>query len=110
MKLSEFKRLIKDGRVFECRENTFRPELNGQERMITKAQGNGFFWTVTADTDGKRYWTEMPKAADILEGTSDGFGSVIVKLVAPIGAAYGATKQHTLTLQFFLDTDEQVRT
>jgi hypothetical protein len=79
--LKTFKSLIRDGAVYTCVENTFKPELNGQERIITKAQTNGWFWVLALDTDDqpKRFWTDMPTAADILESHSNGFGLVTVK-------------------------------
>lgn len=42
--LADLRRAIKPGVRLLCVENTLRPELNDRERIVTKAQGNGFFW------------------------------------------------------------------
>lgn len=66
--LKEFQSLITDGRKFSCVENTRRPQLNGQDRKIVKAQRNGWFWRTVNDPndDGSRKWSDMPKASDII--------------------------------------------
>lgn len=97
--LKEFKSLIVEGARFSCVENTYRPQLNGQNRKIEKAQSNGWFWRAVDDVNdaGGRYWTDMPKAADIVESrevyTSGEPCGLNVTLRAPIPG-------HTITLEF----------
>jgi hypothetical protein len=42
--LADLKRVIKPGLRLRCIANTFRPELNGRERIVTRIQTNGFYW------------------------------------------------------------------
>lgn len=39
-----FKRAIQPGTRLRCIVNTFRPVLNGRERIVTRIQTNGFYW------------------------------------------------------------------
>jgi hypothetical protein len=102
--LKKFKSLITDRRVYDCIENTYKPELNGQERMIVKAQSNGWFWVITNSETGERYWSDMPTKDEILESSTNGFGGVIVKLRT---ARAAPSLQHTLTLKFYMESGEE---
>jgi hypothetical protein len=57
------KRRIQPGTRLLCVENTYRPELDGQERTVEKVQANGFWWT--RDGDERRNWTQYPAARDV---------------------------------------------
>lgn len=110
MRLRDFKKLITTGRVYDVVNNTFKPELNDSERIVDKAQGNGWFYRVTSATEDRRYWCDMPKANEIAASSSDGFGGVIVTLLIPTGPgllmASGA--RHSVTLKFFLEAGEEL--
>lgn len=93
--LADFKRYIRNGARFVCVENTFKHELDGQEREIVKAQTNGWFWREGGNPG--RYWTNMPKASDILSYSTNGFGLVYFKLRAPVAG------DHSITLEFMAD-------
>jgi len=43
--------------------NTYRPEVNGQIRTITKVQTNALMF----DVDGKSYWLNFPSSAKDVE-------------------------------------------
>jgi hypothetical protein len=71
MTLAELKRRLTVGKEFTCVENTYRPELNGQKRVVVKAQTVSIKWTWDGDDDGRGSWTEFPKARDIVSSTDD---------------------------------------
>lgn len=73
MTLAEFKRRLAVGATFTCTENTFKPELKGQRRVVTKVQSTSFAWQIVGVTgaflsDGVRatFWTDLPKAKDVM--------------------------------------------
>jgi hypothetical protein len=59
--LAELKRTIQVGTRLRCIENTYRPELNGKTRIVTRIQTNGFWWK-HEKTDEHESWTHYPKA------------------------------------------------
>jgi len=59
--LTELKRTLKPGTRIRCIENTYRPELNGKLRLVTRTQTNGFYWM--ADDAMKESWTPYCKAS-----------------------------------------------
>ena len=42
--LAELKRAIKPGVRLRCISNSYRPELNGRERLVARVQTNAFTW------------------------------------------------------------------
>lgn len=59
--LAALKRIIQPGVRLRCIENTYRPDLNGKDRTVTRVQTNGFYWR--PDEWAKRdSWTPYPKA------------------------------------------------
>ena len=60
--LADIKRRLRVGGRLLCVENTYRPKLNGIERIICKVQTNGVFCHFG---DEKRFWTPLPKAKDL---------------------------------------------
>lgn len=63
--LASFKRKVVTGARILCVENTFRPELNGIVRKVTKVKSSGFSWI--PESGGTRYaWTQWPMARDVL--------------------------------------------
>lgn len=94
MKVKDVQSRIVNGAVIECVENTYRPELNGTLRKVTKAQKQNYRWVaIAADgtEEAKPSWGHLPKReSDILASTND---TVTFKMEqAGVG--------HTLTLRF----------
>lgn len=61
--LADLNRHVQPGTRFRCVENTYRPELNGTTRTVTRVQTNGFYWRIDGGTDPRESWTMYPKAA-----------------------------------------------
>lgn len=70
--LSQFKRAMKVGTVFEIVEHYVRPEYAGQKRIVQVCQTNGFYSGIYGDPNhrlskanyGKGVWMEYGKAKD----------------------------------------------
>jgi len=72
MKLAEAKRRATAGIVLIA-ENHIRPEASGA-RTITRAQGNGIWYTLTNDKglpSNRKYWLGWPKAAFCVDSGPD---------------------------------------
>lgn len=74
--LTELKRTVKTGSKIVCLSHWMDavrkdlPAKTGTVRVVTKAQGNGYFY----EQDGKRLWGDYPKAAkDISFGEGNTF-------------------------------------
>lgn len=65
MTLSEFKKKVKAGDEPLCVKNTYRPELDGTTRKLTKVGPSVMLGTF----EGTPFRTEWPKASDVLEVT-----------------------------------------
>jgi hypothetical protein len=59
--LTDLKRAITVGSQLRCIDH-FQEKLKGQTRTVTKAQGNGYFYTFG---NGERYWMPYPPASGI---------------------------------------------
>lgn len=72
---SELKRTVKPGSrikvvkhwLDEARKDL--PPMAGTVRVVTKAQGNGYYYT---DPNGKRVWGDYPKTAKDIRFNEDG--------------------------------------
>lgn len=62
--LSSFKRSVKSGTPMLCVENTYRPELNGQNRTILKVGPTVIKWV--GNGDGRTSRTDWPLACNVL--------------------------------------------
>jgi len=63
---ADVKRRFQVGAILECVENTYRPELNGSRRRITKVQTNAIAW-VDEPSNGpwRESWTYFPQASGV---------------------------------------------
>lgn len=102
MKLTELQNRIKVGVVLLCVENTYRPELNGTRRIITKTQKASYRCNqLNSDglPDGKTFWGDLPtRAGDIVSSNGD---TVTWRM-------NGAATGHLLTMRF-LPSEGSVR-
>lgn len=71
--LSQFKREIKGGRNFKIIEHFIKPECNGEIRIPSVVQTNGFYSKIKDDATnrsnsnyGKGIWIEYDKAKDYI--------------------------------------------
>lgn len=71
MTLAEMKRRLVVGTRFTCIENTYRPELNGQLRVVTKRGATYIRWRPAEIESARDSWTDFPKAAHITASTDD---------------------------------------
>lgn len=90
--LADIKRRIAVGVRLECTAQTYRPELIGQLRIVTKVKGNQFAWK--RPTDGENSWTRWPKAREVKVIDADTFRMPIVN---PWGVALA---EHYVELKF----------
>jgi hypothetical protein len=71
---ADVKRRLQIGTVLECVENTYRPELNGTRRIVTKVQGNAIRWRNTDEApDARPSWTPFPPASNTAIVDADTF-------------------------------------
>jgi len=59
---ADFNRRIALGVRLLTVRNTYRPELDGKEREVTRVQTNGFWWRVRDDS--RESFTRYPKATE----------------------------------------------
>lgn len=91
-----FRNLLEPGAQFVCIENTLRPELNGQMRTIDRVQAKSFRWLTP---EGCASWTDIPKAADILEFWAVGSrGGLLCGY--EVALRHGPQGAHVLRLRF----------
>ena len=70
--LSQFKKAMKDGHVFEIVEHFIKPERNGEKRVVQVLQTNGMYTGIYGNptceistcNNGKGSWIEFGKASD----------------------------------------------
>ena len=69
--LADLRRRIAVGMRLLCIENTYRPELNGRVREITRARASLFYWKNPGDAQDST--THLPKASELQWVDADTF-------------------------------------